>query len=260
MLSNEEVVDDRLSTEEEGLSDDDWTSSASSPEEEEEDEDEDPLEVIEHVMDDMMELLPSIELTLLVHHQQQTTRSDEDSGVKVDREPGAHGESEALAPASSVLPLSNVRPAAKSKQAQQIESELTHGTLLGKLDQIVDSRQPERHENSTRQLVNDRNSSVAIWGVPAPLPNAYPENVFPVQQYSVQCHHQVAPSSESPVLQQAARYICDICNKVFTRPSSLRIHSHSHTGERPFKCPHTGCGKAFSVLSNYKRHEQACHG
>jgi uncharacterized Zn-finger protein len=51
-----------------------------------------------------------------------------------------------------------------------------------------------------------------------------------------------------------------VCNKAFSRPSSLRIHSHSHTGEKPFQCPHKGCGKAFSVRSNMKRHERGCHG
>ncbi|KAI5305991.1 hypothetical protein KEM56_002614 [Ascosphaera pollenicola] len=37
-------------------------------------------------------------------------------------------------------------------------------------------------------------------------------------------------------------------------------HNHdSHTGEKPYRCPHTGCGKAFSVRSNMKRHERGCH-
>ena len=55
------------------------------------------------------------------------------------------------------------------------------------------------------------------------------------------------------------RYICRVCNKAFSRPSSLRIHSHSHTGEKPFKCAYEGCGKSFSVRSNMKRHERGCH-
>ncbi|KAI5294604.1 hypothetical protein KEM52_003628 [Ascosphaera acerosa] len=59
--------------------------------------------------------------------------------------------------------------------------------------------------------------------------------------------------------QNHERYVCRTCNKAFSRPSSLRIHSHSHTGEKPYRCPHSGCGKAFSVRSNMKRHERGCH-
>lgn len=34
---------------------------------------------------------------------------------------------------------------------------------------------------------------------------------------------------------------------------------HSHTGEKPYVCSKPGCGKAFSVRSNMKRHERGCH-
>jgi uncharacterized Zn-finger protein len=74
-----------------------------------------------------------------------------------------------------------------------------------------------------------------------------------------QHHHYISPSSAAAFPQSQDRYICQTCNKAFSRPSSLRIHSHSHTGEKPFKCPHQGCGKAFSVRSNMKRHERGCH-
>ncbi|KAI5778668.1 hypothetical protein EDC01DRAFT_634454 [Geopyxis carbonaria] len=72
-------------------------------------------------------------------------------------------------------------------------------------------------------------------------------------------HHHSSPASHASFPQSQDRYICQTCNKAFSRPSSLRIHSHSHTGEKPFKCPHHGCGKAFSVRSNMKRHERGCH-
>ncbi|KAG9220735.1 hypothetical protein CCMSSC00406_0003834 [Pleurotus cornucopiae] len=57
-----------------------------------------------------------------------------------------------------------------------------------------------------------------------------------------------APDSSS------AKYECEYCGKGFNRPSSLKIHLNSHTGEKPFTCPYPGCGRSFSVLSNMRRH------
>lgn len=50
------------------------------------------------------------------------------------------------------------------------------------------------------------------------------------------------------------RYQCPFCAKRFSRPSSLRIHTYSHTGEKPFVCTEEGCGRKFSVQSNMRRH------
>lgn len=98
-----------------------------------------------------------------------------------------------------------------------------------------------------------------------PLPQAFPPLPVTVSlnpnpgANPWQHHHYISPSSAASFPQSQDRYICQTCNKAFSRPSSLRIHSHSHTGEKPFKCPHAGCGKAFSVRSNMKRHERGCH-
>ncbi|KAJ3762801.1 hypothetical protein EV360DRAFT_78949 [Lentinula raphanica] len=59
------------------------------------------------------------------------------------------------------------------------------------------------------------------------------------------------PSSSAP---SSAKYECSFCGKGFNRPSSLKIHLNSHTGEKPFLCPFDGCGRSFSVLSNMRRH------
>ncbi|KAA8641756.1 uncharacterized protein ATNIH1004_010695 [Aspergillus tanneri] len=73
-------------------------------------------------------------------------------------------------------------------------------------------------------------------------------------------HHEYDPySSDKSFQQNSYRYTCSICYKVFSRPSSIRVHFHSHTGEKPFRCTHAGCGKSFSVKSNMKRHERSCH-
>ncbi|KAK9472592.1 uncharacterized protein V1510DRAFT_417172 [Dipodascopsis tothii] len=68
-----------------------------------------------------------------------------------------------------------------------------------------------------------------------------------------------SPAKAKPPAPQQDRYVCPVCARAFSRPSSLRIHSHSHTGEKPFVCSHFACGKAFSVRSNMKRHERGCH-
>ncbi|KAF1807295.1 hypothetical protein V8B55DRAFT_1443303 [Mucor lusitanicus] len=52
----------------------------------------------------------------------------------------------------------------------------------------------------------------------------------------------------------ANRYKCNECFKTFSRPSSLRIHILSHTGEKPHVCPQPDCGRRFSVQSNMRRH------
>ncbi|KAG2171741.1 hypothetical protein INT43_008121 [Umbelopsis isabellina] len=59
---------------------------------------------------------------------------------------------------------------------------------------------------------------------------------------------------ESPAGSGSGRFKCPYCQKSFSRPSSLRIHTYSHTGEKPFQCLHPGCDRKFSVQSNMRRH------
>ncbi|KAG4301734.1 hypothetical protein PCANB_001803 [Pneumocystis canis] len=54
-------------------------------------------------------------------------------------------------------------------------------------------------------------------------------------------------------------YACPQCFKTFSRPSNLKVHSYSHTGERPFVCLARDCGRSFSVRSNMRRHMRV-HG
>ena len=113
--------------------------------------------------------------------------------------------------------------------------------------------------------VNDGPSGTSDWYQQRPLPQVYHPSMMPNVMPGAsgtnpwQHHHSIPLSSQAAFPPSQDRYICQTCSKAFSRPSSLRIHSHSHTGEKPFKCPHQGCGKAFSVRSNMKRHERGCH-
>lgn len=64
----------------------------------------------------------------------------------------------------------------------------------------------------------------------------------------------------SKVSSTQKKHKCKVCDKRFTRPSSLQTHMYSHTGEKPFSCEVEGCGRHFSVVSNLRRHRKVHKG
>ncbi|EJT81990.1 C2H2 finger domain-containing protein FlbC [Gaeumannomyces tritici R3-111a-1] len=80
--------------------------------------------------------------------------------------------------------------------------------------------------------------------------------------------HQVPPAPQSMMGQFSSKvssstqkkHKCKVCDKRFTRPSSLQTHMYSHTGEKPFQCEVEGCGRHFSVVSNLRRHRKVHKG
>jgi uncharacterized Zn-finger protein len=93
-----------------------------------------------------------------------------------------------------------------------------------------------------------------------PVPGQALSPMDPAMAPTWQHHHYYPPANPPTYPQTQERYVCPTCSKPFSRPSSLKIHTYSHTGEKPYKCKHEGCGKTFSVRSNMKRHEKGCHG
>lgn len=45
------------------------------------------------------------------------------------------------------------------------------------------------------------------------------------------------------------------CKAVLTNNSSLREHSRTHTGDRPYACRHPSCAKTFKTSGQRSRHE-----
>ena len=154
-------------------------------------------------------------------------------------------------------PISEKRPSVASQGYSPYSSSL-HGS-------------PASGQSYQTSPVEASPSSALLYQRPLPATYApsYPTTHQMMQPYSAipswqtqshHHHHHFSPSSIPPYSQSPDRYLCTQCSKAFSRPSSLKIHMHSHTGEKPFKCGHPGCGKAFSVRSNMKRHEKGCHG
>ncbi|KAF5379054.1 hypothetical protein D9615_005996 [Tricholomella constricta] len=47
---------------------------------------------------------------------------------------------------------------------------------------------------------------------------------------------------------------CEVCGKMFPRPSGLKTHMNTHNNLKPFPCGFAGCARTFTVRSNAKRH------
>ena len=108
-----------------------------------------------------------------------------------------------------------------------------------------------------------------------PRPNGLNGGTFPPAPQSMmgQFSSKVSSSSQK-------KHKCKICDKRFTRPSSLQTHMYSHTGEKrefhsflshaineaqtnntpAFACDVDGCGRHFSVVSNLRRHKKVHRG
>lgn len=55
--------------------------------------------------------------------------------------------------------------------------------------------------------------------------------------------------------QKLGKYVCDYCGRACAKPSVLKKHIRSHTGERPYPC--IPCGFSFKTKSNLYKHRKS---
>ncbi|KAH9061133.1 hypothetical protein EDB87DRAFT_1612127 [Lactarius vividus] len=83
------------------------------------------------------------------------------------------------------------------------------------------------------------------------------QSVSPSRPKPIPLSDQKPPHEESSLPKRKGKskmHTCTLCQKSFPRPSGLRTHMNSHSGDKPYKCPVPSCAKSFTVRSNAKRH------
>ncbi|KAL4649174.1 transcription factor HIVEP2 [Arapaima gigas] len=115
------------------------------------------------------------------------------------------------------------------------------------------------------------------WPFPSHLPSLASDDLFPAHSRG---HSGVFPRRKSPSLpssfsqysqsgiepteeahkkeqkpKKPGKYICPYCRRACAKPSVLKKHIRSHTGERPYPC--VPCGFSFKTKSNLYKHRKS---
>jgi uncharacterized Zn-finger protein len=145
----------------------------------------------------------------------------------------------------NLVPANNVYLQHPLQPPQLVKKQYTHGRSLSDFSHHINRAESSSFIQSHRRAISATSSEYAH--------NQKMEE--DVEEEDSERSGSASPPSQfadSPA--GSGRYACPYCQKAFSRPSSLRIHTYSHTGEKPFQCLHPGCDRKFSVQSNMRRH------
>jgi len=132
-----------------------------------------------------------------------------------------------------------------SSQSSMSDSGSSYGSYYGSVDSSASGYSSQSEVDSV--------SSVGSRTLPRPCALIGGAGLPAPQSMMGQFNSKISSSTQK-------KHKCKICDKRFTRPSSLQTHMYSHTGEKPYACEVDGCGRHFSVVSNLRRHRKVHKG
>ncbi|NWQ76447.1 ZBT38 protein, partial [Columbina picui] len=142
-------------------------------------------------------------------------------------------------------PYYNYKPKKKSKQLRKMKKtkwRRKHGSK-----NVI----TESHHTSSREY--------ALRNAPEEKVISPEENTEMPNLHCELCERDQSATAEIPEhvhwhVAASKPYICELCQKQFQSPSTLKMHMRCHTGEKPHTCK--TCGKCFSVPGNLQKHER----
>ena len=88
------------------------------------------------------------------------------------------------------------------------------------------------------------------------VPTLRQELMMPGSHLSISAMPASSASSSAPYkMTDDGKTACSICNKVFTKPSQLRLHINIHYFERPFRCD--ACAVSFRTKGHLQKHKRS---
>ncbi|PNF19955.1 hypothetical protein B7P43_G10369, partial [Cryptotermes secundus] len=211
------------------------------------------------------------------HNENQLIDTEEDKGPIVIKFPVMNSEYEhktdaiKLEHAAHVLPLMMAAPTedVTDKKHYDLSPSSTIPVIKCETEFIMDVIKSERNSNSEAYVASSYSHTVMTdlkeekdpLLITGPVTQDENESLTTNEELEVKFDSQTADTSEPHKVYFASnktKYSCEVCKKVFSHQSELKMHIPAHSAEHPYSCDI--CENAFSLHVNLKRHQRVHTG